>query len=153
LATVLIESTANNPLSLNASCRDKLIGKLFLLQRGECNLQPLRRPIYHSERIVVCSEMWRRRCFVGGDEHGQCATGGGGKCNAVVYPTPMVDVYHPETKRRVSFVNLALGKMHHAVGLTHQGELYSWGSTASGRCGHGDGHSGSGSGLKSAFKM
>eukprot|EP00979_Chaetoceros_neogracilis_P009349 scaffold2116_cov140-Chaetoceros_neogracile.AAC.24 len=72
----------------------------------------------------------------GSNKHGQCAVEGG-KCNAVAYPTLMVEVHHPDTRKRVSFVSLALGKLH-TVGLSHQGELYSWGSTASGRCGHGD---------------
>jgi len=87
----------------------------------------------------------------GSNKHGQCAIEGG-KCNAVAHPTPMLDVYHPESGKRVSFVSLALGKLH-SVGLTHQGELYSWGSTASGRCGHGDVHTSGGSALKSAMKM
>jgi alpha-tubulin suppressor-like RCC1 family protein len=72
----------------------------------------------------------------GSNKHGQCAVEGG-KCNSLPYPTIMMDVYHPDTGKRVSFVSLALGKLH-SVGLTHHGELYSWGSTASGRCGHGD---------------
>ncbi len=72
----------------------------------------------------------------GSNKYGQCAVEGG-KCNAIAYPTPMIDVYHPETYRKVTFVDLALGKLH-SVGLALSGELYSWGSTASGRCGHGD---------------
>jgi len=98
----------------------------------------------------------------GSNRHGQCAVEGG-KSNAVAYPTPMVDVYHPENatasqganKAIVSsnFVEIALGKSH-AVGLTHHGEVYSWGSTAAGRCGHGDRHSTSnGIAIKSALKM
>lgn len=86
----------------------------------------------------------------GSNRHGQCAVEGG-KCNVVPYPTPMIDVFNPETGKKVSFLSLALGKSH-AVGLTHQGELYSWGSTSAGRCGHGD-RNADGTVLKSALKM
>jgi len=86
----------------------------------------------------------------GSNKHGQCAVEGG-KCNSLPYPTIMMDVYHPDTGKRVSFVSLALGKLH-SVGLTHHGELYSWGSTASGRCGHGD-LGGSASTVRSALKL
>ena len=82
----------------------------------------------------------------GGNKYGQCAVEGG-KCNAIAFPTPMMDVYHPETSKKVVFVDLALGKLH-SVGMTNMGELYSWGSTASGRCGHGEfsGHVSGGAG-------
>ncbi|GFH52651.1 hypothetical protein CTEN210_09127 [Chaetoceros tenuissimus] len=73
----------------------------------------------------------------GSNKFGQCAVEGG-RCNVVAHPTPMVDVYHPETGRRITFVQVALGKLH-SVGLTNAGEVYSWGSLATGRCGHGDG--------------
>lgn len=78
----------------------------------------------------------------GSNRYGQCAVEGG-KRNAVGFPLPMVDTYHPETGKRVSFFSLTLGKRH-SVGLSlpHSkgsgGELYTWGSTASGRCGHGN---------------
>jgi alpha-tubulin suppressor-like RCC1 family protein len=72
----------------------------------------------------------------GSNKYGQCAVEGG-KCNAIAYPTPMLDVYNPETSKRVTFVSLALGKLH-SLGLAQTGELYSWGSLASGRCGHGE---------------
>eukprot|EP00553_Chaetoceros_curvisetus_P004275 CAMPEP_0204630724 /NCGR_PEP_ID=MMETSP0717-20131115/21103_1 /ASSEMBLY_ACC=CAM_ASM_000666 /TAXON_ID=230516 /ORGANISM="Chaetoceros curvisetus" /LENGTH=539 /DNA_ID=CAMNT_0051648079 /DNA_START=33 /DNA_END=1652 /DNA_ORIENTATION=- len=86
----------------------------------------------------------------GSNRHGQCAVEGG-KCNVVPYPTPMIDAFNPETGKKVSFTSLSLGKSH-AVGLTHQGELYSWGSTSAGRCGHGD-RNADGVVLKSALKM
>lgn len=85
--------------------------------------------------------------WFGNNKHGQCAIEEG-VCNAVAYPTPMMNVFHPEHKKRVSFVSLALGKSH-SVGLNHHGEIYSWGSNVSGRCGHGD-RSGS---MKSALKQ
>jgi len=83
----------------------------------------------------------------GSNRYGQCAIEGG-KSNAVGFPLPMIDVHHPETRKKISFVSLALGRRH-SVGLSLSspgngaggvggGELYSWGSTASGRCGHGN---------------
>jgi alpha-tubulin suppressor-like RCC1 family protein len=96
----------------------------------------------------------------GSNKHGQCAVEGG-KCNAIAYPTPMLDVYHPETSKRVTFISLTLGKLH-SVGLAVTGELYSWGSTASGRCGHGEhgatttsvsGANANGSVMRSALRM
>lgn len=109
--------------------------------------------------VIVTSNtlMWKNRLnskdietrifWFGSNKHGQCAIEEG-ICNAVAFPTPMMDVFHPENKKRVSFVSLALGKSH-SVGLTHHGEIYSWGSNTSGRCGHGD-RSGS---MRSALKQ
>mmetsp|Transcript_4240 Transcript_4240/g.8110 ORF Transcript_4240/g.8110 Transcript_4240/m.8110 type:complete len:683 (-) Transcript_4240:3860-5908(-) len=85
--------------------------------------------------------------WFGSNKHGQCAIEEG-PCNAIAFPTLMIDIFHPENKKRVSFVSVALGKSH-SVGLTHYGEIYSWGSNALGRCGHGD-RSGS---MKSALKQ
>lgn len=59
----------------------------------------------------------------------------GTKANAVPYPTPMIDVLHPDTKKLVSFVQLDVGKVH-TLGLDHDGQVYSWGCTANGRCGN-----------------
>ncbi len=70
----------------------------------------------------------------GSNKCGQCAIDGE-KCHAIGYPTPMVDVKHPETGKKVSFIALSLSKLH-SVGLSQQGQVYSWGIT--GRCGHGD---------------
>lgn len=74
----------------------------------------------------------------GSNKCGQCAIDGGEKCHAIGaigVPTPMVEVKHPETGKKVSFIALSLSKLH-SVGLSEQGQVYSWGIT--GRCGHGD---------------
>ncbi len=81
----------------------------------------------------------------GSNRCGQCAIDEE-NCNTIPYPTPMIDVHHPETGKKVSFVSLALGNLH-SVGLTQNGQVYSWGATS--RCGHG---SGSAARYKSALK-
>lgn len=108
--------------------------------------------------VIVASDAsaWKNRSdlkdiqtrvfWFGSNKYGQGAIEGG-KCNVVAYPTPMIDIFHPDNKKRISFVSLALGKSH-SVGLTHHGELYSWGSNAYGRCGHGDRTGSSKSALK-----
>lgn len=69
----------------------------------------------------------------GGNRFEQLAIGT--KANTVPHPTPMIDVFHPDTKKLVTFVQLSLGKKH-SLGLDHDGQVYSWGCTANGRCGH-----------------
>lgn len=68
----------------------------------------------------------------GGNRFEQLAIGS--KANAVPCPTPMKDVFHPETGKRLSFVQIDVGKIH-SLGLDQYGEVYSWGCTANGRCG------------------
>lgn len=98
----------------------------------------------HDGRII------ETRVFrFGSNKFNQCAiSDSSGKfSNAIVYPTPMVDVCDPESGRRVSFLSLALGRLH-SVGLCQNGDLYSWGFTP--RCGHKS--KGSSNSVKSALK-
>ena len=85
----------------------------------------------------------------GGNRFEQLAIGT--KANAVPYPTPMIDVFHPDTKKMVSFVQLDAGKKH-TLGLDQDGQVFSWGCTANGRCGHGESNVSS-SAARSGYSM
>ncbi len=85
-----------------------------------------RRTLKEIETKVYC---W------GSNKCGECAIDNGKGNSVVFFPTPMVNVRHPETGKKVSLVKLSWGKLH-CVGLSHQGHVYSWG--ISGRCGHGE---------------
>jgi len=90
----------------------------------------------HSGAIIESSSSSTRTFCWGSNRRGQCGIEGG-KCHTVPYPTPIVDVYHPEkTSTLVSFTSLSLGRLH-SVALTAAGEVYTWGSNTMGRCGHG----------------
>ncbi|KAL7465811.1 hypothetical protein ACHAXS_006133 [Conticribra weissflogii] len=88
----------------------------------------------------------------GSNRKGQCGIEGG-KCATVPAPVPVVTVKRAEatSSRRdngsggssktapvdkvVHFEKLALGRVH-TVAITAYGEVFSWGSTSMGRCGH-----------------
>ena len=98
--------------------------------------------VERCRRITNAEEVKTRVFHWGSNRYGQCAVEGG-KCNAVGSPIPMVDTHHPETVKRVYFISLALRKRHSVgLSLSHSkgsgGVLYTWGSTASRRCGHGN---------------
>ncbi|KAL7538757.1 hypothetical protein ACHAXR_008783 [Thalassiosira sp. AJA248-18] len=79
----------------------------------------------------------------------------GGKCATVPEPLPVILVKRGETSKRdgdktdlvdknVHFEKLSLGRLH-TVALTAYGEVFTWGSTSMGRCGHSSMDSGRGS--------
>jgi len=82
----------------------------------------------------------------GSNRKGQCGIEGG-KCATVPEPLPVVMVKRGETTKReedtktdlvdknVHFEKLSLGRLH-TVALTAYGEVFTWGSTSMGRCGH-----------------
>jgi len=82
----------------------------------------------------------------GSNRKGQCGIEGG-KCATVPEPTPVIVVKRGEADgsrgsrttepvdRNVHFEKLALGRLH-TVALTAYGEVFTWGSTSMGRCGH-----------------
>ncbi|KAL9191407.1 hypothetical protein ACHAXT_001113 [Thalassiosira profunda] len=91
----------------------------------------------------------------GSNRKGQCAVEGG-KCATVPEPLPVMNVKRGETPKRggekdggktdpidksVHFEKLSLGRLH-TVALTAYGEVFTWGSTSMGRCGHSPSDSG-----------
>lgn len=79
----------------------------------------------------------------GSNRKGQCGIEGG-KCATVPAPLPVVPVKRGEDSskrdtapvdKEVHFEKLSLGRLH-TVALTAYGEVFSWGSTSMGRCGH-----------------
>jgi len=102
-----------------------------------------------NEPAIVVRET---RTFAwGSNRKGQCGIEGG-KCATVPAPVPVVTVKRAEaTSSRsngsggssktapvdkvVHFEKLALGRVH-TVAVTAYGEVFSWGSTSMGRCGH-----------------
>lgn len=91
----------------------------------------------------------------GSNRKGQCGIEGG-KCATVPEPLPVIMVKRGETAKKegdsktdpvdknVHFEKLALGRLH-TVALTAYGEVFTWGSTSMGRCGHSPMDSGRGS--------
>ena len=98
----------------------------------------------------------------GSNRKGQCGVEGG-KCATVPEPLPVVAVKRGEmtsaggggvgpttangdaahsnpVDRVVHFEKLSLGRLH-TVALTAHGEVFTWGSTSMGRCGHNNGSS------------
>lgn len=90
----------------------------------------------------------------GSNRKGQCGIEGG-KCATVPEPLPIIsikrDVPPPGSNAAgnrsvnpkdlvVHFEKLSLGRLH-TVALTAYGEVYTWGSTSMGRCGHNNGSS------------
>ena len=88
----------------------------------------------------------------GSNRKGQCGIEGG-KCATVPEPLPVIMVKREEKStskrdntsdtgkstdpvdRNVHFEKLSLGRLH-SVALTAYGEVFTWGSTSMGRCGH-----------------
>jgi len=96
----------------------------------------------------------------GSNRKGQCGIEGG-KCATVPEPLPVVMVKRGEMSKKdnscnsktlrpdpvdknVHFEKLSLGRLH-TVALTAYGEVFTWGSTSMGRCGHSSMDSGRGS--------
>ena len=90
----------------------------------------------------------------GSNRKGQCGIEGG-KCATVPEPLPVVLVKRGEISKKdnsktdpvdknVHFEKLSLGRLH-TVALTAYGEVFTWGSTSMGRCGHSSIDSGRGS--------
>lgn len=92
----------------------------------------------------------------GSNRKGQCGVEGG-KCATVPEPLPVIMVKRGETSKRegdaaktdivdrnVHFEKISLGRLH-TVALTAYGEVFTWGSTSMGRCGHSSMDSGRGS--------
>ena len=94
----------------------------------------------------------------GSNRKGQCGIEGG-KCATVPEPLPVITVKREEASKRdggggnnktmtdpidkvVHFEKLSLGRLH-TVALTAYGEVFTWGSTSMGRCGHNPAESGS----------
>ncbi|KAL3778763.1 hypothetical protein ACHAW5_009189 [Stephanodiscus triporus] len=94
----------------------------------------------------------------GSNRKGQCGVEGG-KCATVPEPLPIIAVRREDmtttttttttTKvngasnpvdKNVHFEKLSLGRLH-TVALTAHGEVFTWGSTSMGRCGHNNGSS------------
>jgi alpha-tubulin suppressor-like RCC1 family protein len=81
----------------------------------------------------------------GSNRKGQCGVEGG-KCATVPEPLPIVNVKRKSgiggavgksdpVDKYVHFEKISLGRLH-TVALTAYGEVFTWGSTAMGRCGH-----------------
>lgn len=89
-------------------------------------------------------EVRETRTFTwGSNRKGQCGVEGG-KCATVPEPLPIVSVKRKGgggagksdlVDKYVHFEKISLGRLH-TVALTAYGEVYTWGSTAMGRCGH-----------------
>jgi alpha-tubulin suppressor-like RCC1 family protein len=79
----------------------------------------------------------------GSNRKGQCGVEGG-KCATVPEPRPIIGVKRKDgggvgksepVDKFVHFEQISLGRLH-TVALTAYGEVFTWGSTAMGRCGH-----------------
>lgn len=81
----------------------------------------------------------------GSNRKGQCGVEGG-KCATVPEPLPIISVKRKSgisgavgksdsVDKYVHFEKISLGRLH-TVALTAYGEVFTWGSTAMGRCGH-----------------
>jgi len=81
----------------------------------------------------------------GSNRKGQCGVEGG-KCATVPEPLPIISVKRKSgiggavgksdsVEKYVHFEKISLGRLH-TVALTAYGEVFTWGSTAMGRCGH-----------------
>jgi len=81
----------------------------------------------------------------GSNRKGQCGVEGG-KCATVPEPLPIINVKRKSgiggavgksdpVDKYVHFEKISLGRLH-TVALTAYGEVFTWGSTAMGRCGH-----------------
>ena len=81
----------------------------------------------------------------GSNRKGQCGVEGG-KCATVPEPLPIINVKRKHAigsavgktdsaDKYVHFEKISLGRLH-TVALTAYGEVFTWGSTAMGRCGH-----------------
>mmetsp|Transcript_10712 Transcript_10712/g.23724 ORF Transcript_10712/g.23724 Transcript_10712/m.23724 type:complete len:781 (-) Transcript_10712:56-2398(-) len=93
----------------------------------------------------------------GSNRKGQCGIEGG-KCATVPEPLPVILVKRVELSKmegdgntkanavdkNVHFEKLSLGRLH-TVAMTAYGEVFTWGSTSMGRCGHSSMDSGKGS--------